>query len=200
MRSYTIQKISGAPDWNVLPALDIDTRLWSPETGIQAHAQICWDESALHVHLWAKEAHVRAEQTGLLDMPCEDSCLEFFFAPVPGDKRYFNIEYNPNASLFLGLGYDRNAYTRLILTDAFSFDPKPARTVDGWEIAYSIPFAFIRLFFPAFDPKPGDEMRANCFKCGDLTPQEHYLSWNPVTSENPDFHRPCDFGTMVFEG
>ena len=199
MRSYTIQKICGAPDWSRVPALEIDTRLWSPETGIRAYAQICWDDEALYVRLRAVEAHVRAEQTGLLDMPCEDSCLEFFFAPVKGDGRYFNIEYNPNASLFLGVGRNRDDYVRLILTEPFAFDPEPARTADGWEISYSIPFDFVRLFFPTFAPKTGDTMRANCFKCGDLTPQEHYLSWNPVTSANPDFHRPCDFGEMFFE-
>ena len=199
MRSYTMQKISGAPDWENVPSLEIDTRLWNPETGIKAAAQICWDSKALHVRLRAVEAQVRAEQTGLLDMPCEDSCLEFFFAPVAGDDRYFNIEYNPNASLFLGLGRNRSDYIRLILTEPFSFDPKPVRTADGWEISYRVPFDFVRLFFPEFAPKSGDVMRANCFKCGDLTPQEHYLSWNPVTSANPDFHRPCDFGEMIFE-
>jgi hypothetical protein len=41
-------------------------------------------------------------------------------------------------------------------------------------------------------------LRGNCYKCGDLTEQEHYLSWNPVTSEHPCFHRPQDFGRLVF--
>ena len=30
------------------------------------------------------------------------------------------------------------------------------------------------------------------------TLQAHYLSWNPVTSDAPDFHRPEDFGIMRF--
>ena len=63
---------------------------------------------------------------------------------------------------------------------------------------YRVPFAFLRLFFPGFDPKPGDAIRANCFKCGDLTEVEHYFSWNPVDSPTPNFHRPEDFGRMVF--
>ncbi|MBR5570284.1 MAG: hypothetical protein IKW10_05250 [Oscillospiraceae bacterium] len=44
---------------------------------------------------------------------------------------------------------------------------------------------------------PDVGIRANCYKCGDLTPKPHYLSWNPVTSPNPDFHRPQDFGLMT---
>lgn len=41
-------------------------------------------------------------------------------------------------------------------------------------------------------------IRANCFKCGDFTVQPHYMMWNETTSETPDFHRPQDFGRMIF--
>ena len=50
-----------------------------------------------------------------------------------------------------------------------------------------------------FTLEPGKEIRANCYKCGDLTPKPHYLSWNPSTSANPDFHRPQDFGSMTLQ-
>ena len=50
-----------------------------------------------------------------------------------------------------------------------------------------------------FTLESGKIIRANFYKCGDLTPQEHYLSWNPMTSETPAFHRPCDFGLLTFE-
>ena len=40
---------------------------------------------------------------------------------------------------------------------------------------------------------------ANFYKCGDDTTKPHYLSWNPVKTENPDFHRPEFFGTLNFK-
>ena len=40
---------------------------------------------------------------------------------------------------------------------------------------------------------------ANFYKCGDDTTKPHYLSWNPVKTENPDFHRPEFFGTLDFK-
>jgi hypothetical protein len=57
----------------------------------------------------------------------------------------------------------------------------------------------VRRFFPAYAPVSGGTIRANFYKCGDLTPQEHYLSWNPMTCDTPAFHRPCDFGLLTFE-
>ena len=42
------------------------------------------------------------------------------------------------------------------------------------------------------------EMRCDLYKCGDLLAKPHYMSWNPVHSEKPNFHRPQDFDTCIF--
>ena len=196
MKRYTIARVCGKPDWNAIPALEIDEQLWRPPVDISARAQIAWDDAQLYVRLSAREAHIRAEHTGPLGMPCEDSCLEFFFSPMPGDPRYFNLEFNPNACLYLGFG-DGRELTRL-LPERDWFGARTERTEEGWRVEYAIPFAFVRMFAPAFRPETGGTIRANCYKCGDLTVQEHYLAWNPCTSETPSFHRPQDFGTMIF--
>ena len=197
MKRYTIARVCGKPDWNAIPALEIDEQLWRPPVDISARAQIAWDDAQLYVRLSAREAHIRAEHTGPLGMPCEDSCLEFFFCPIPGDPRYFNIEYNPNACQYLGFGDGQNL-TRL-LPERDWFHAAPRRTDGGWQIEYAVPFAFVRMFAPDFRPASGGSMRANCYKCGDLTAAEHYLAWNPCTSDAPSFHRPQDFGLMAFE-
>ena len=43
-----------------------------------------------------------------------------------------------------------------------------------------------------------DVLKANFYKCGDKLSVPHYLSWNPVTTEKPDFHRPEYFGLLEF--
>jgi hypothetical protein len=78
------------------------------------------------------------------------------------------------------------------------FDVKAQRTEDGWELTYRIPLSFLQLFFPDYVYRPGTVLRGNCYKCGDLTVQPHYVTWNPVSSETPDYHRPQDFGLMIF--
>ena len=199
MREYTIIRRPEPMDWAKVPELPIDTVLWNTEAGVRAWAQLCWDDAALYVRLRAREREIRAEHPAgaPLAMPCQDSCLEFFFSPAPGDERYFNIEYNPNCCLYLGFGGERARRVRLI-PKRDPLDPVAKRTEDGWEIAYHVPFDFLRQFYPGYAPKAGDDLRANCYKCGDLTVREHYLSWNPCTSAAPDFHRPRDFGRMIF--
>lgn len=197
MREYTIMKVAGQPDWCSVPALDIDCLLWTEAVPVTAAARICYDDQALHVQLSAKEPNIRAENTQPLQQPCEDSCLEFFFCPDPGDSRYFNIELNPNGLIYLGFGSGMHDLVRMYPEDQ-PIVPHAQRTQDGWQITYAVPFAFIRRFFPDFQPVSGGTIRANCFKCGDLTVQPHYLSWNPVASETPQFHRPQDFGLMRF--
>ena len=56
---------------------------------------------------------------------------------------------------------------------------------------------FLRALFPGYELVSGTVIRANCYKCGDLTVKPHYLSWNPVVNPTPDFHRSCDFGAMI---
>ena len=178
----------------------MDNILWLPDAGVRMTQQICYDAEKLYIHQKAVEEHVCAEHTDLLAQVCEDSCMEFFFCPDAGDDRYFNFEWNLNGALYLGWRTGRDQAVRLQLKDHKSlFNFHSAKTQDGWEIFYEIPASFVRLFVPEFALKPGVEIRANCYKCGDLTPQPHYLSWNPSTSPNPDFHRPQDFGQMILE-
>lgn len=197
MKEYTITRINGAPDWSTVPALQINELHNTPPVDISAQAQVCYDDTALYVRLRAVEKNIRAELTGKLDEVCEDSCLEFFFSPIPGDSRYFNIEVNPNGAMFLGFASQVENLIRLIPEEA-PIIPRPVRTADGWEVSYEIPYDFIRLFFPNFNPAPGGAIRANCYKCGELTDPKHFMCWCPVIRRPCAFHNPDKFGTMYF--
>jgi LAS superfamily LD-carboxypeptidase LdcB len=148
------------------------------------------------VHLGAKEKDIRAENEKPLSAVNEDSCLELFFMPEGGD-RYLNFEVNPNGCMHYQVGRDRTDRLSLYREDEKRFfDIKTDRTKDGWEVFYRIPVGFIDEFYPGY--RFGGLMKANVYKCGDKTKHKHYLSWNPVTCSNPDFHRPEDFGIMRF--
>ena len=199
MNTYTISKKPDLLDWSFIPSVSIDYALLSSKVDISATGQACYDNEALYIRLAAKETDIRAVYTELLDPPCEDSCLEFFFSPIEGDIRYFNIELNPNCCMYLGLGSSVDDLVRLIPEEGNPFSPKATRTEDGWEVTYRIPFSFIRRFFPGFAPTSGSTMRGNFYKCGELTTEEHYFSWNPICEDVISFHRPCDFGLLKFE-
>ena len=194
---YMIHSVISEPIWSTIPQLELTHILWKPDCGIRAYAQFCHSAEALHVHLRAVEKNIRAEYTTPLSPVCCDSCLEFFFMPEKED-RYFNFEINPNGCLYIGFGHGRKDSTALCRENMKDlFDIRPQKTQDGWEVFYRIPLSFLRLFLPDFTFTGA--LRANVYKCGDLTAHKHYLSWNPVTSETPDFHRPEDFGVMLFQ-
>ena len=196
MKTYTIRAAAGEPDRAAVPRLETGCVLWLPDAGIRAFGQFCHDAEYLYVHLCAVERDIRAEYTAPLSPVCQDSCLEFFFMPE-GEDRYLNFEVNPNGCLLAGFGRgraDRVFLHRGDLRELFGI--RTARTPDGWEVFYRIPLSFLRLFWPGF--AFAGALRANVYKCGDLTAREHYLAWNPVNSRTPDFHRPQDFGRMVF--
>lgn len=192
----TIPKVSGEPDWSAVNTLELDQILWEPDCGIRAFAQLAYDDERLYVHLRAVEKDIRAENTELLSPVYQDSCLEFFFMPE-NETRYFNFEINPNGCLYCGFGHGRKDSTALARGDfAELFRITSDRTDDGWEVFYSIPLEYLQLFCPDFAFEGG--LRANFYKCGDKTAQKHYLAWNKVNSEKPDYHRPEDFGLLVF--
>ena len=134
---------------------------------------------------------------GPLEQVCCDSCLEFFFAPSLGDARYFNFEWNPLGTLYLGFGAERSTRVRQIVKDAQAlFAPKPFTTAEGWGIEFSIPASFIRMYMPGF--ALAGEAACNFYKCGDHTEVQHYMAWAPLSSEKPDYHRRQDFGLIAF--
>lgn len=205
MREYIIRSTQGAPDWERIPTLAIDIPYLDSPDDIRAFAQIAYSEDALHVHLVAEEKCIRAEARGPLGCPCEDSCLEFFFCPMEGDDRYFNIEFNLNGCMFLGFGSGIPSLVRLLPdADPDPFHPTIQKTGSGWEIFYTVPYEFVRRFFPTFTVESGKTIRANCYKCSDLTVPAHYFSWNEIIwdegkGERFTYHKPACYGKMIFE-
>ncbi len=50
----------------------------------------------------------------------------------------------------------------------------------------------------AIDSLEGKRIPANFYKCGDKLRTPHFLSWNKIEIEKPDFHRPDFFGELHF--
>lgn len=196
MESYSII-YQPTPDWDTVPAVELQNTGWLGETSVRAWAQLCRDDRALWVRMEAEESPVRATLTEPLDPICCDSCLEFFLAPDPADSRYLNFEFNPLGNVYLGFGSTRPTRVRQIVGDKDAlFRPAPFFTEKGWGIVYCIPFDFIRNYFPDF--RPEGDFAGNFYKCGDETERPHYLSWMKMHTDTPDFHRRGDFGVLRF--
>ena len=199
MKTYNVTKITGemtADMWETLPKAMIDVVQHPvPEKPYITSAQLAYNDEKIFVHLKTDERKIRAVNTERNSGVCEDSCMEFFFAPDNDDVRYFNFEINPIGTLLL---YVCNKRIEMVptLDDATIFNIKSVITKDGWELFYEIPFTFITKYFKKVSPT----MLANFYKCGEKTAVEHYIAWSKHPESPRDFHRPEDFGQIIFEG
>ncbi len=132
----------------------------------------------------------------------EDSCCEFYLSP--GGDKYYNIEINCIGAIRIGVGVERNNRTLLDVAEIakvkrWSSLEKKRYEIEGgnfhWSVTALIPFSVIGL-----NPnKLPDEIRGNFYKCGDRTAHPHFVSWNPISSEKPDFHCPEFFGRLLLK-
>ena len=193
--TYFVPRTDG-PDWSGPERVSLAHTGWLPPCPVAARFQACHDGLNLYLRMEAEESPVCATLAGPLDQVCRDSCLEFFFAP-DGGERYFNFELNPLGTLCLGFGAERPARVRQVPNDPGRFQIEPFTAPKGWGVTFAVPADFVRLYFPGF--AFSGEAAANFYKCGDETPTPHYLTWSPLTSPAPDFHRRQDFGRLIFE-
>nr|WP_245363335.1 carbohydrate-binding family 9-like protein [Cohnella thailandensis] len=192
-------------DWSRIPPLAIDRQQWlfpdhPPKTEVRAY----YDNAFIRLRFRVFEESPTIRHLADHAPVYEDSCVEFFLQPLPGeDARYLNFELNAAGALLLEIGGEGEK-RRKVDADRGEFairsavglsDPASGRTY--WELALRIPFAFLRRWYPDFRPDPDVVMRGNFYKCGDRTPVPHYLSWNPVSSERPNFHLLDNFGELV---
>ncbi|MCR4860372.1 MAG: hypothetical protein K5910_06895 [Bacteroidales bacterium] len=162
---------------------------------------ICHSGGSLHLHYRVREDAVRAVCAADGERAWEDSCVEFFFAPR-GDGVYYNVECTCIGKLYLCRGTERHGREPLdagllrgisrrstLGEEAFGLREGPA----AWELSLDIPAATFGL--GTFE---GLHARGNFYKCGDRLPVPHYLSWAPIRTPKPDFHRPEFFETIDF--
>ncbi len=151
------------------------------------------------------EDYFKAEKTESNQNVFEDSCVEFFMSPAD-DGIYYNLEFNGIGTCLLGTGTSRKDRQRADpeiiagIRRKTSIGEKPVSERKGkfkWTITIAIPFGVF--FHHKIKTLSGKTIRANFYKCGDMLTIPHYLTWNPVGTPKPDFHRPEFFGMVRFE-
>ena len=168
----------------------------------EASCEIAHSWAELQLVYRVREDAVRAVCAADGEHAWEDSCVEFFFAPRPGGGIYYNLECTCIGRIYLCRGTERHGREPLpepllrgirrscsLGTEPFGLRQEPA----AWEVRLDIPAATFGL--ERFD---GLQARGNFYQCGDRLPVPHYLSWAPVGTARPDFHRPELFDDIVF--
>ena len=153
---------------------------------------------------YVTEEWFKAEKTESNQAVYEDSCVEFFVSPSD-DGIYYNLEFNGIGTCLMGSGTTRENSTRAdpgIIsgirrkTSVGEISVSERSGEFSWTITLAIP---LNVFFHhEITELEGRVFRANFYKCGDKLSVPHYLTWNPVATDTPDYHRPEFFGLLKF--
>lgn len=161
------------------------------------------DGETLYLYYTVTGEVVRAVNTEDFGSVWEDSCVEFFMQRE-GESGYRNFECN-----ILGVLLSRRHETRekgeeqtLEMRSVFRYGAvchryEGDRQVSDWSMYLEIPKK--AMGFGAHESLSGQKIRANFYKCGDKTPEPHFLSWNPIDLPDPNFHVPQFFGLLLPE-
>ena len=131
----------------------------------------------------------------------EDSCCEIFLQ-APGSAEYCNFEVNAAGKMTAARGTGRGdrvslkpeEFEQIVRIASIEGTQDFSGGVWTWRVILLIPFELMGL---DPDAMPAS-LRGNIYKCGDMTAHPHFLSWAPIGTPTPDFHRPEYFGELVF--
>jgi len=214
MKELIVNKIDIAGDapWDeVLKSLEsvawnnIDTVNWAAFSyRPQVQFRLAYCDTAFLLQYKVKEQSVRGLAASDNGEVWKDSCVEFFMTPSD-DNIYYNFEANCVGTCLVAAGasrHDRESARNQLVGTIRRF-PSLGRHPFGerkeeteWDLALVIPYTCL-FQHPDYLPA-GKTIRANFYKCGDDLSVPHFLTWNPIKTENPDFHRPEFFGTVKF--
>ncbi len=169
----------------------------------QTEVRMAHNGRELFVHFRVDETRTAALQKEDNKQVCEDSCVEFFLAP--DETGYYNFEFSCIGTLMLGFRKERphavlatpevlQQVKRIPSLGNACFTEK---SLDApWELLAMIPAK--ALFRHQFTTWKGICARANLYKCGDRLSTRHYITFAPINTPKPDFHRPEHFVPIEF--
>jgi len=197
------EEVSRQFDKSTLPFHRIDAVNWGdypycPDTSFR----IAHNNEAILLNYQVNESNIKAVCNRDNGRIWEDSCVEFFIAFT--EDSYYNIECNCIGKILIGKGSGRGE-NRIRLPESIlktvdrwsSLGELPVENRSGnWEVSLIIPKS---IFYPDIIQTFNKvKARGNFYKCGDCLQTPHYLSWNPILCDTPNFHCPEFFGQLFF--
>lgn len=154
---------------------------------------------AIFLKYYVSEKETKTVYTEINDPVYRDSCVEFFISLDQGIT-YYNLEFNSNGVCLAGYGSGRENRKLLPATIIARIESSTHRnpTPDGcyWELSLKVPASVF--CFHDLQDLTGKTLWGNFYKCGDDLADPHFVAWNTITSEEPDFHLPEYFGKLTF--
>ncbi len=187
------------------PCHKIDTINWQ-KFDYQPKVSFCiaHTKDAIQLKFNVEEQYILAQTKATNGEVYKDSCVEFFI--TFDNEHYYNFEFNCVGTRYLAYGANRNNREKINpaiveqITTASTLGDKTFQEKEGnfsWSMEINIPKScFVYSDIKDFS---GMEARANFYKCGDELTRPHFLTWQPINTENPDFHQIKYLAPVKFE-
>lgn len=188
MEKKAVRDYIGCVNWDSFPYKPI------------AAFDIARSETSLYIRFFSRGNSLKASYDTDDSPVFNDSCVEFFMKKED-DPEYMNFEFNCIGACDASRRSSRDSKRSISPAEYKSirrysslekkvFAEKSG--VHAWDLGICIPFTVMGL-----DPHNlPEKIYGNFYKCADDTEFPHYVSWSPIETEMPDFHRPEFFGEI----
>ncbi len=202
--SMTMEEVGNELELSA-PKYGINCVNWQPQFPYHPITvfSIAHSDKYLYVDYFVRCNYLRAVNYRNNTKVCEDSCVEFFMQ-LPDSEEYWNFEFNCIGTVNASHRKERHSPVRLTdeeiarIKRYASCGSSPFQELEGlfnWSVVIAVPFDLVGIEVSELPIA----MKGNFYKCASATSMPHFLSWSPIESEKPDFHRPEFFGNIILE-
>lgn len=165
---------------------------------------VAHSDKSFYIDFFVRSNYLRAMNYDTNSPVYEDSAVGFFLQPDPDSPTYYSFMFNCIGTVSGEICREGEKPQQLPkellerITRFASCGTRPFRELEGlftWNVVAELPLDIIGI---KYEGRP-IVMKGNFYKCASGTQQPHFLSWQPVKSEHPDFHRPEFFGYIELD-
>ena len=169
----------------------------------QTDARLLWDDKYLYIHFRCEDEHISAHHYQRNDPVSRDDCVEAFISSNSDEPLWYaNYEINCLGTWLVGL--HKGEESRYWEPDGILVSRGHMGTINKeddvdshWILEIAIPFENLHAYGGQIPPQDGDVWGLTLNRCGgDVNPQ--YSQWTASQTPKPNFHKPQDFGRLVF--
>lgn len=204
LEEHSLPEIAGMLE-EVGTRLSVESLNWPEEFPYRPLTVVSAAHSGKHIFLdfFVRCNYLRAENYTPNSPVSEDSCVEFFVSAPGNPDAYWSFCFNCIGTT--RAKWRDGATSRFLTPEELSqvkvypsVGTRPFQEVEGsfiWSVTVAIPIELLGISYKG----EAIELKANFNKCASSTSQPHYLSWSPIDSAHPDFHRPDCFALLTLE-
>jgi len=200
MKEYSTCIIKNRRELGQCPEFEVSNVQWNSTRSPRTTGRMGYiSDEGIVVKMKCEEVNPLRTKTKNMEMVCFDSAMEAFFsfaddAKVPTmESLYFNFEVNANGALYAKSGYGRANRQELLPPEMALVNPTAYIEDDAWYMEITVPNLLLQRFLNKPTLAVGDIFYCNFYKVGQTPEIEHYMSYNYIESDQPNFHQPPYF-------